>query len=125
MIVALTALMMHSRTEALGTANELSWRASPCSTCARQNTEAAICFLINADIVRQDGEQVELAFDEAQCPFRWREILEVAKSAYGFRINFDVYATGKWMLLTEVSHAYAAQVPKKACARHQSSNDEY
>jgi hypothetical protein len=32
--------------------------------------------------VRKNGEEIELAFDEAESPLRWRKVFEVAESAY-------------------------------------------
>lgn len=60
---------------------QLGRRTPSSPVSGRQHAKAAVGLLVDADVVWEDHEEVKLALDEAEGPFRWREILQVAETA--------------------------------------------
>lgn len=73
-----------SRSETLGCTNQLR-RCAATGTRAvgcGQNTKSAICCLVDANIVRENLEQVESILDPSKTPFRGGEQLGIPKASY-------------------------------------------
>lgn len=70
-----------SRPEALCSANKLCRRTAPRSIAGRQHSESSVRLLVDADVVGEDGEEVEARFDPAERPLGRSEELDVAEAS--------------------------------------------
>ena len=56
-------------------------RTASRSIACRQHAESAVCLLVDADVVGEDGEEVEARFDPAERPLWRSEVFDVAQTS--------------------------------------------